>query len=186
MPKYTMAPTTSSVNRQPSVLGPARARHQLLCTPSMIRLHELLDRLLAPSGLGALGVVGFLAQRLVRVEHVSVRLIDDLDVDRDLQMPARRDRLLRIRAEATGTSASYGRMVPRTSASARSDGASRTPRRRWSSRCIWSYSSFGRSGDGGLILEGGDRHASGCAAAGRRRRSCTYSRRGQRQRRART
>src|ERR1044071_4545604 len=65
-------------------------------------LNEFTDRLLSPFELGALGVVGFFAQRLVGKQHMTVRLIDDLDLDRQLQPPPRRQRLVWIGAEADG------------------------------------------------------------------------------------
>ena len=49
----------------------------------------------ATAGLVALGVVRSSRSALFCPEHLSVRLIDDLDVDRELQMPPRGHRLLR-------------------------------------------------------------------------------------------
>src|SRR5438552_15373302 len=63
-------------------------------------LNDLLDGLVATLGFGALGVVCFLAQRLVLIDNVAVRLIEDLYVYRNLLAPPRRHRLLRVGAVA--------------------------------------------------------------------------------------
>src|SRR5450759_3111208 len=52
-------------------------------------VHELLDRQAAALGIGALGILAFGPQTLPRKEYFPLSDIENLDIDGDLQPPAR-------------------------------------------------------------------------------------------------
>src|SRR5690349_11213520 len=65
-------------------------------------VNDLLNRLAAALGFGALVVVAFAAHALPLEQHPSVRLLNNLDVDGDLEPAAGADGLRGVRAHSHG------------------------------------------------------------------------------------